>query len=216
MGGNVDYEVMMISKYTLPLFVFLIPVAVQAQILKDDDPSFRVCKLAVERLIDIKSRSRALMMPTYLEGTAAIKEAENESKTAYELQLTEVGKDHITYGQKIRGYVADWYTCRFQKNLDGKLVLHPFGVEQNLSRINKAVIKLAGTKKYDKTVNSDILHSNYIAVINDFNDVLLAVGTMRDIEPYLYEKGGYPIDPDKTDIEPSWPSYPSLYILNRN
>ncbi|QHJ78457.1 MAG: hypothetical protein [Bacteriophage sp.] len=204
------------NKCILLLCGFLIPVAAQAQVLKENDPSFRICKLAVERLIDVKSQARALMMPTYSESAIAMDKAKEEDHTPPELQLTEVGKDHITYGQMIRGYVADWYTCRFQKNLDGKLILHPFGVEQNLSRIDKTIIALAGAKKYDKTVSSDILHSNYISVINDFNDVLLAVGTMRYIEPYLYEKGGYPIDPKTTDIEPSWPRYPSLDVLNRN
>ena len=204
------------NKCILLLCGFLFPIAAQAQVLKENDPSFRICKLAVERLIDVKSQARALMMPTYAESAIAMDKAKEEDHTLPELQLTEVGKDHITYGQKIKGYVTDTYTCRFQKDLDGKLILHPFGVEQNLSRIDKTIIALAGAKKYDKTVSSDILHSNYISVINDFNDVLLAVGTMRYIEPYLYEKGGYPIDPKTTDIEPSWPRYPSLDILNRN
>lgn len=204
------------NKCILLLCGFLFPVAAQAQVLKENDPSFRICKLAVERLIDVKSQARALMMPTYSESAIAMDKAKEEDHTLPELQLTEVGKDHITYGQKIKGYVTDTYTCRFQKDLEGKLILHPFGVDKSISNIDNAMIELAGAKKYGKPSSPDTLHAHYNDVINDFNDVLLAVGTMRYIEPYLYEKGGYPIDPKTTDIEPSWPRYPSLDILNRN
>lgn len=114
------------------------------------------------------------MIPTYAQDTTIMKEVENEgNKMAYELQLTEVRKDHITYAKKIRDYVTDCYTYDFLKKSIRKLVVHLFGVEQNLSRIDRVVTELASSKKYDKSVCFDILYSLYIAVINNFNAVLL-------------------------------------------
>lgn len=185
-----------------------------SQILKEDDPAIRICKLAVEYLVSNKDLIEANLEDTSMGRRVALDKLKNKSQSPVEIELVGISNDSITY--VIKGSVSkdDKFTCRFSPDEKDYLVLHPFGIEQSVSVINDLSIKLAGIKKYKIEQSDDKLHMYYSSLINNLDLIIKAHERLRFIEAYLYTQGGYPIEASTSQIKAVWQDRPDMAVVN--
>lgn len=204
----------MLKKIMLALCFISFTNQAYSQILKEDDPAIRICKLAVGYLVSNKDRIEANLEVTEWERQAALDRLKAKSQPPVEIELLAVTSDSITYG--IKGSVSkeDKFTCRFSPDVNDDLVLHPFVVKQSVTVIDSELIILAGLKKFKIEESEDNLHTDYSDVINKLGLILKAHERLRFIETYLYTQGGYPIKASTSQIKAVWQERPNTSVMN--